>query len=451
MIGILWNLAAFLVALGLLIAVHEYGHFWVARRCGVHVERFSLGFGKAIWRKMGKDGTEYTLAMIPLGGYVKMLDERVEEVPEHLKHQAFNNKPLWQRSAIVAAGPAANFIFAFFLYWLVMMIGTPAIKPVVGDVAPDSIAQKAGITAGMELTGVSGIKTADWDSVNLQLIGHIGDPELTITAIPENSQGFEVNKRLDLENWTFDPEKESPLRTLGIIPFRPAVLMSVAQVTEGSPAQASGLQAGDKIIAIDGTEINQWQQAVEAIRQSPNKPLSVSVLRAGETLTLELTPGLRKQGDIDIGFAGVAPEVEPWPESYRFNMQYGPLEAVPAALTKTWQIVVLTAEMVKKLLTGDVAVKNLSGPISIAKGAGMTAQIGLVHFLGFLAFISVNLGIINLFPLPVLDGGHLLFFGVEAVTRRPVSEKVQEFGYRIGSALLVMLMAVALFNDFARL
>ncbi|MFD2179257.1 sigma E protease regulator RseP [Veronia pacifica] len=451
MIGILWNLAAFLVALGLLIAVHEYGHFWVARRCGVHVERFSLGFGKALWRKMGKDGTEYTIAMIPLGGYVKMLDERVEDVPEHMKSQAFNNKPLWQRSAIVAAGPAANFIFAFFLYWLVMMIGTPAIKPIVGEVTSESIAANAGITPGMELTRVSGIKTADWDSVNLQLIGHIGDSSLTLTAKPADSQGIEVTKTLNLDNWSFDPEKESPLRTLGVIPFRPAVLTEVAQISGGSPAEVSGLQAGDRLVSVNGSAVTQWQQVVDVIRQSPNKTVTLGVERDGRDVSLSLVPGVREHDGEEIGFAGVSPKLEPWPESYRFLMQYGPLEAVPAALTKTWQIVALTTEMVKKLLTGDVAVKNLSGPISIAKGAGMTAQIGLVYFLGFLAFISVNLGIINLLPLPVLDGGHLLFFGIEAVTRRPVSEKVQEMGYRVGSALLVMLMAVALFNDFARL
>ncbi len=451
MSGILWNFVFFILSLGILVAIHEYGHFWVARRCGVKVERFSIGFGKALWKRVGKDGTEYTLAMIPLGGYVKMLDERVDDVPEDMKDRAFNNRPLWQRSAIVAAGPFANFLFAFFVYWLVMIIGVPALKPVIGEVIPQSIAAKAGLEKGMELVGVSGIKTSDWQSVNLQFIAHMGDDEMRLSVKPEANAAFTLDKKLDLASWSFDPESQSALNTLGIVPYTPAVTTVVNEVMEGSAAQESGLMKGDQIIQINGESIENWKSVVDFIRTHPKMLLKISVLRNGTTETLSLLPDAKKEGQIEVGYAGIAPVMEPWPDSYRYTLQYNPITAIPAAMDKTWHMVVLTVEMIKKLFTGDVAVKNLSGPISIAKGAGMTADYGFVYFLGFLALISVNLGIMNLFPLPVLDGGHLLFFGIEALTRRPVSERIQEIGYRVGSAIIVALMAVALFNDFARL
>ncbi|MCQ1058535.1 sigma E protease regulator RseP [Photobacterium sp. DNB23_23_1] len=450
MTGILWNLGAFLLALGILIAVHEYGHFWVARRCGVYVEKFSIGFGKALWRKVGKDGTEYTLAMIPLGGYVKMLDERVEPVESDRRHMAFNNKTLWQRSAIVAAGPLANFVFAIFAYWVVYLIGVPAVKPVIGEIAPQSIAAEAGIESGMELKTISGIKTAEWESVNMAMISHIGDDEMVVT-VAESGTSYEVEKYLDLSNWSFDPESERVLTTLGITPYSPKITLVISQLVEDGAAISAGLRLNDEIIAIDGESVTEWQQVVDAVRSHPQQVLAMDVLRDGESVTLSLTPEAKPEGEELVGYAGFAPKVDPWPESYRINLQYGPIEAVGKAAEKTWQLVTLTFDMVTKLVTGDVAMKNLSGPISIAKGAGMTADYGVVYFLGFLALISVNLGIVNLLPLPVLDGGHLMFFAIEAVTRRPVSERVQDIGYRVGSAILVALMAVALFNDFTRL
>ncbi|WP_041394493.1 sigma E protease regulator RseP [Photobacterium profundum] len=451
MMSVLWNLGSFILALGILIAVHEFGHFWVARRCGVYVERFSIGFGKSLWRKVGKDGTEYTLAMIPLGGYVKMLDERVDDVPADKKHMAFNNKPLWQRSAIVAAGPMANFIFAIFAYWVVYLIGIPAVRPIIGDVAPQSIAAEAGISSGMELKSISGIKTADWESANMAMISHIGDKEMVITVTEPNND-YEVQRTLNLSTWSFDPESERVLTTLGIAPYSPAITLSISQLVDGGAAIDAGFRLNDKIVAIDNTPITQWLEVVDAVRSHPEQALLFDLEREGQRVSVTLTPKLKKLANDElIGYAGFAPEVEAWPESYRINLQFGPIEAVGKATEKTWQLVTLTFGMVTKLVTGDVALKNLSGPISIAKGAGMTADYGLVYFLGFLALISVNLGIVNLLPLPVLDGGHLMYFAIEAVTRRPVSERVQDLGYRVGSAILVALMAVALFNDFTRL
>ncbi|HIF9450297.1 TPA: sigma E protease regulator RseP [Photobacterium damselae] len=451
MMGFLWNLGAFLLALGILIAVHEFGHFWVARRCGVYVERFSIGFGKAIWQRKGKDGTEYTLAMIPLGGYVKMLDERVEAVPEHQRHMAFNNKKLWQRSAIVAAGPFANFVFAVFAYWVVYLIGVPAVKPVIGEVAPQSIAAQGGIVPGMELKSISGIETPDWESVNMAMISHIGDKQMAVT-LTEPHSNIDVKRTLNLTDWSYDPERENVLTTLGLTPYTPAITLVISQLVDNGAAINAGFQLNDKIIAVDGEPIKQWQTFADLVKANPGKTLNVEVLRDNAPLTLALTPAVKDLKDgSKVGYVGIAPKVDAWPEDYRINLQFGPIESVAKATEKTWQLVTLTFDMVTKLVMGDVAIKNLSGPISIAKGAGMTADFGLVYFLGFLALISVNLGIVNLLPLPVLDGGHLMFFAIEAVTRRPVSEKIQDIGYRVGSAILVALMAIALFNDFTRL
>ncbi|NOH47277.1 sigma E protease regulator RseP [Vibrio rotiferianus] len=452
MTGILWNLVSFIVALGILVAVHEFGHFWVARRCGVKVEKFSIGFGKSIWSKVGKDGTEYSISMIPLGGYVKMVDSRIDDIPEHEKHLAFDQKPLWKRTSIVAAGPIFNFLFAIVAYWLVFLIGVPAVKPVIGEVTPNSIVAQAGIESGMELKSISGIKTPDWESVNMGLISHIGDDSVTMTLSSANEVGSEVTRTLDIRDWNFDPETQSTMQSLGFKPYTPEVFTELAQVSEGGAAEKAGLQADDKIIAINGNKISKWEEVVEAIRSHPETPMELTVLRQGEEQSFTLTPGSRELANKQlVGFAGIAPKVAEWPESYRFELQFGVFESIGKAIDKTGQVIGLTISMLKKLIVGDVGLNNLSGPISIAKGAGATADYGLVYFLGFLALISVNLGIINLVPLPMLDGGHLLFFAIEAVIRRPVPEKVQEMGYKIGGAIIFSLMALALFNDFTRL
>ncbi|HHF3231258.1 sigma E protease regulator RseP [Vibrio sp. RM-44-3] len=452
MTGILWNLISFIVALGILVAVHEFGHFWVARRCGVKVEKFSIGFGKSIWSKVGKDGTEYSISMIPLGGYVKMVDSRVDEVPEHEKHLAFDKKPLWKRTSIVAAGPIFNFLFAIFAYWLVFLIGIPAVKPVIGEVTPNSIVAEAGIESGMELKSISGIKTPDWESVNMGLISHIGDDLMTVTLTSANEVGSEVTKTLDLREWKFDPETQSAMQSLGFAPYTPEVYRVIEQVSQGGAAEKAGVLPGDEVVAIGQQRVTEWKQVVEAVRSNPDTPIELTVLRQGYEQTLTLTPGGRELANKEVvGFAGIAPKVAEWPESYRFDLQFGVFESVGKAVDKTGQVIGLTISMLKKLIVGDVGLNNLSGPISIAKGAGATADYGLVYFLGFLALISVNLGIINLVPLPMLDGGHLLFFAIEAVIRRPVPERVQEMGFRIGGAIIFSLMALALFNDFTRL
>lgn len=451
MIDILWNFASFIIALGILVAVHEFGHFWVARRCGVKVLQFSIGFGKALYKKVGKDGTEYSLSMIPLGGYVKMVDTRVEKVPDELVPVAFDKQSLLKRSAIVFAGPAFNFIFALFAYWLIFVLGTPAIKPVVGDVAPSSIAAKADVRAGMEFVSINGEKTPTWESVNFALVQQIGESSMTATFHSPDDIGSDHTTVLDLTKWHFDPTTQGAIQSLGIVPFTPPIELELTQVSANGPAAIAGLEVGDKLISANGMALTGWDDFVNVIQAHPDQPVALQIERNGVERSITLTPEAKQQGDTLIGFAGVVPTIGDWPASYLFDVQYGPLEAMGKSAEKTWQVIELTVSMVKKLITGTVGLENLSGPISIAKGAGATAEYGLVYFLGFLALISVNLGIINLVPLPMLDGGHLLFFAIEAVIRRPISEKIQEVSYRIGGVILFSLMALAIFNDVTRL
>ncbi|MBK0096953.1 sigma E protease regulator RseP [Erwinia sp. S63] len=449
MLSILWSFVAFIVALGVLITVHEFGHFWVARRCGVKVERFSIGFGKALWRRSDRQGTEYVIALIPLGGYVKMLDERVESVPAELRHQAFNNKTVLQRASIIAAGPIANFIFAVFAYWVVFIHGVPGVRPVVGEILNGSVAAEAQITSGMELKAVDGIETPDWDAVRMALIGKIGDSSTTLT-VSQFGEDATQQKQVDLREWQFEPDKQDPVVALGIRPRGPQIETTLAEVQSNSPASVAGLQAGDRIVKVDGQPLTQWQAFAAQVRDNPRKNMALDVERNGELVALTLTPEA-KPGNEAEGFAGVIPRVIPLPDEYKTVRQYGPFAAIGEASVKTWQLMKLTVSMLGKLITGDVKLNNLSGPISIAQGAGLSAEYGVIYYLMFLALISVNLGIINLFPLPVLDGGHLLFLAIEKIKGGPVSERVQDFSYRIGSILLVLLMGLALFNDFSRL
>jgi regulator of sigma E protease len=450
MTAILWNLGSFIVALAILIAVHEWGHFWVARLCGVRVERFSLGFGKVLFSRKDKLGTEFSLSLIPLGGYVKMLDERVDTVPDELKSQAFNNKPVWQRFAIVVAGPLANFVFALFAFWMMFMVGVPTVKPVIGEVRAQTAAAAAGLQSGMEILQIGGETTADWEGVAYALVSHLGEEAVPLTV--QDERGNRLEKQLSLHGWALDgKEEQAPFVTLGIEPLGPQVTLEVGQLIPDGSAERAGLRVGDWLTAANGQLLTDWQQFVALVQASPDAPITVEVLRAGVRQQLVMTPAARKsQGKVQ-GYVGLAPKVLPLDDKYRIELHYGPFAALWAGMEKTAAVMKLTLDMLGKLITGVVSLDNLSGPISIAKGAGSTASFGLVYFLGFLALVSVNLGIINLFPLPVLDGGHLLFFVIEAITGRPVPEKVQEYAFKFGAAVLVCLMGIALFNDFLRL
>ena len=440
----LWSLASFIVVIGVLVFVHEYGHFWAARKCGVKIHRFSIGFGKVLWSRKDKYETEFAVSMIPLGGYVKMLDERNETVPPELKSQAFNSKTVLQRAFIIIAGPLANFLFAIFAYWVIYLVGIPSVKPVIAEVQPNSIAARAQIQPNMQIIAVDGEATPDWESINLQLATKIGSAQVTLTM-----KNFEDNvqqvKTLNLSGWRFNPEKESAFGSLGIKPVGGIVEMKISKLIENSPAQKAGLQIGDLIFTSEGEPI-EWETFVTDIQKGD--VLKLVIEREGQTFPLELKPELN---DKDKWFVGIAPTFHEVAEKYRTELKYDMLEALQKGVEKTFQLVWVTVKVIGKLLSGDLSLTNLSGPISIAKGAGVSSQIGLVYYLSFMALISVNLGIMNLFPLPVLDGGHLVFLAAEGIMRKPLSEKIQEVSYRIGATLLLMLTLFALFNDFARL
>ncbi|MFT4993251.1 MAG: regulator of sigma E protease [Paraglaciecola sp.] len=450
MFTFLWSLVSFILALGILVAVHEWGHFWVARRCGVKVERFSIGFGKALWRRTDKLGTEYVIAAIPLGGYVKMLDERVDQVAEQDLPHAFNRQHVLKRIAIIAAGPGVNFLFAIFALFLMYLIGLDTVKPLIGEIQKDSIANVSGLQSDVIIKAVGGRETPDWEAVNYELMSHIGNASMQIAFIQQDSDVIK-SLTLNISDWEFDPEKVSALSSLGITPFRPEITTTLGLVAENSAAQAIGLAAGDKILRLDGTTMENWEQIVGYIAQRPEVNVTIDVQRDFASQRLSGVIGTKEQDGVALGYLGVSPTFAPWPEGLLFSHQYAVGEALSRATSKTWRLMTLSVEMIGKLLSGDVSVKNLSGPISIAQGAGMSASSGLVYFLSFLALISVNLGIINLLPLPVLDGGHLLYYFIELLSGRPVPDAVQEVGFKIGGVLLLLLMSIAIVNDITRL
>lgn len=449
---IIQTILATVVTLGLLVTIHEWGHFWVARRCGVQVLRFSVGFGKSLWLHKGKDGTEYSISAIPLGGYVKMLDEREGDVPEHLKSRAFNNKSVIQRIAIVAAGPLVNLIFAVFAYWLMFVVGVSSVVPVIGAIEPGSIAARAGIPVGAEVVEVDGYPVRSWDDVNLRFASHIGESKkLLITVVTAASRNAQVYGAV-LDEWNVDIENESPLSAMGIRPYRPEVKPVLGQILPDGAAAEAGLQVGDIIQEVNNTHIDDWMALVNIIQQSPEKPLDFTVERNSMMTVLRVIPKrtVLDSGEVQ-GVIGAGVKAPEWPENMLRTVQYGPVESVAAAFNKTVHMVSLTLDSIWKMIEGVISVKNLSGPITIAKVAGASAASGFEPFISFLAYLSISLGVLNLLPIPVLDGGHLLYYGIELITGKPVSEKIQVIGFKLGMALLLSLMALAIFNDFMRL
>ncbi len=449
MLSFIWSLAAFVVTLGILVTFHELGHFWVARRCGVKVLTFSVGFGKPIWQRQAKDGTHYQVGIIPLGGYVRMLDERADEVSAADKANTFNSKSIKQRAAIVAAGPIANFLLAIVVLWGMFLIGVPSIKPVIGEVTENSIAARANVISPAEIIAVDGKETIDWQQVNLAFAGALGQQQVDVVVRDEKLREHEFS--LDISGWRLGQQQIPTFMALGLQPYRPHITMVLTQIAAESPAATAGLAVGDKIVAYNGTPAEDWPQTSDFIAKSANTTVTFTVLRNGQTETIDVVIGERETAQGNIGYLGVAPTVEPYPEHYRFVQQYGLIDGLVKGTERTWELMVLSVKMIGKLLTGIVSVSNLSGPVAIAEGAGTSASYGLVYFLGFLALISVNLGIINLVPLPMLDGGHLAFLAVEGIRGKAVSEKVQAVFYRIGGALIFALMAIAISNDILRL
>lgn len=450
--GLVQNILAVIVVLGLLVTFHEFGHFWVARRCGVKVLRFSVGFGKPFWSKVDRHGTEFAVAAIPLGGYVKMLDEREAPVPTEQLDQAFNRKSVWQRIAIVAAGPIANFLLAIVAYWALFVAGTTTVAPVVGDITPESPAAQAGLAQGVEITSIQGDAMRSWEEINLKLVSLIGfSGELSLEARPENASTAQAYQ-LPVSNYMVRQDPPQPLQSLGVAPWRPDVPAVLGQVVDGQAAAQAGLEAGDRIVAIDGVNVDDWMQFVTMVRESAGQTLAVNYQRNGEQGTLSLTPGSNTlESGAQVGYIGAGVQQVEWPEALQREIRYGPIEAVGQAVSRTGEMTLLTLDAIRKMFVGLISPSNLSGPITIAQISGDSARAGMEAFIGFLAYLSISLGVLNLLPIPVLDGGHLLYYFIEIVRGRPVSEQAQAVGLRIGLAMVGTLMLTALYFDLMRL
>jgi regulator of sigma E protease len=454
-ISIFHSIAAFIVAIGVLVTIHEFGHFWVARKMGVKVLRFSVGFGKPLWiKRIGADQTEYVLAAIPLGGFVKMLDEREGDVDAADLDRTFNRKSVWKRFAIVIAGPVFNFIFAIAAYYVIYLAGVAGIKPVIGEVENPSPAYTAGLVKQDRIISVNGVETPSWEKARFTLLEEaVGQDSLVLEV-----QGRDLSiqqKTIDISNLGLLQEEQIDLMgELGISTWRPDIAPIIDGVIAGGAAEAAGVKAGDLVVSINGQAIRNINHWVETIRANPEKALNLVVKREGEATTLQLTPRLTQADGESYGFIGVKNLVE-IPDEIRQEMEvverYGPITAMAESLDKTWRMSWLTLRVLGKLVVGEASVKNLSGPITIARYAGITASIGFEQFLGFLAIISISLGVLNLLPVPMLDGGHLFYYLIEIIKGSPVSEAVEVVGQKIGIALLFGLMSIAIYNDLVRL
>lgn len=447
----LYMIIGTLIALGVLVTFHEFGHFWVARRCGVKVLRFSVGFGTPLLRWHDRQGTEFVVAAIPLGGYVKMLDEREGEVPPALVDQSFNRKSVGQRIAIVAAGPIANFLLAILFFWVVAMLGSQQVRPVIGAVEAGSLAATAGLNVGQEIVSIDGKPTNGWSAVNLQLVRRLGESGTLRVGVVDEGATAERQHEIQLNQWLKGADEPDPIQSLGLRPWRPALEPVLAEIDPKGPAAAAGLKTGDKLLALDGVSLNDWQQVVDTVRARPQSKVNLRIERDGAQLDVPVTLARKGEGQAAGGYLGAGVKGVQWPAQMLREVSYGPLEAVGEGLSRTWNMSVLTLESLKKMLFGELSVKNLSGPITIAKVAGASAQSGVGDFLNFLAYLSISLGVLNLLPIPVLDGGHLLFYLIEWARGRPLSDRVQGWGVQIGISLVVGVMLLALINDLGRL
>jgi len=449
--SLLWTVAAFIVALGVLIVVHEYGHYLVARLCNVQVLRFSVGFGRPLFTWRGRDGTEWVIAAVPFGGYVKMLDEREAPVASEALPRAFNRQSVWRRTAIVAAGPVANFLFAITVYAGLFMVGLPEARPIVGAPTSGSAAAAAGLRAGDTIVSVDGEAVSTWQQFRWHVLkAALQGEQLRLERISDQRHLSEAV--LDLRRFAGTDAEGDLLATIGLQLFRPPLAPLLGQVETGSAAERGGLKAGDLVVRIDDLPIDSWNTFVDAVRASPARPLHFTVLRDKRVLQLAVTPDVREVSGERFGRIGAAPLV---PASHLERIlvrtQYGPLEAFARATNKTFDIALFSLRMLGKMLLGEVSWKHLSGPVTIADYAGQSAQMGWISYLTFLALISISLGVLNLLPIPLLDGGHLMYYAFEVVKGSPVSERVMELGQRVGLTLLLIMMAFAFYNDINRL
>ncbi len=446
------TIVAFIVALGLLIVVHEYGHYIVARWCGVKVLRFSVGFGRPLLKKqIGLDRTEWVVAAIPFGGYVKMLDEREAPVETREVHRAFNRQSVWRRFAIVVAGPLANFLFAIAVYAGLFMYGLPEARPVLGAPPAGSVAAAAGLRPGDTVRAVEGEPITTWQELRWRVLqAALQRSPLKLEIV--NERGHLNTLTLDLRSFPADDVESDALERVGLRLYRPPLDPVIGQVVGGGAAERAGLASGDRVVLADGKPVDSWEALVAAVQAKPGLPLGLTIERDGVRRTIEVVPASVALGERRIGRIGAAPQV---PASHADKMlirvQHGAAESLWKALLKTGDIALFSLKMLGKMLLGEVSWKHLSGPVTIADFAGQSAAMGWVSYLTFLALISISLGVLNLLPIPLLDGGHLMYYAIEIVKGKPLSERAMELGQRVGLALLLVMMAFAFYNDLNRL
>lgn len=451
MLDLIRNAGAFVVAIGILVAFHEFGHFWVARKLGVKVLRYSIGFGKPLWTRHGKDGCEYVLAAVPLGGYVKMLDEREGEVPPQEAHRAFNRQSPYKRFAIVAAGPIANFLLAIVFFWMVYTIGQPGLKPVVAAPPTESAAARAGVQAGEIIVRINGEAVVTWNGLRTVLLEKVVDRKALVLELQKSlSDSSTRSLTVPLNRVRMDPE--FLFADLGLSPFQPLIEPIISVVEPGGAAEQAGFKAGDKLLTRDGIVIDDWQTWALWVRANPAALPLVTFERDGQVLSLKPLLATIEENGVRMGRFGARIEL---PREARAALlaedRLSPMAAIPAAIEQTWRMSALTLKMFGRMFTGEVSVKNVSGPLQIAEAAGFTASVGAAAFLTFLAVVSVSLGVLNLLPVPLLDGGHLVYYTVEIIKGSPLSEKVMAMGQRVGLTFLILLMGLAFYNDLSRL
>ena len=446
------NLLFFLIAVAILVSFHEFGHFIVARWLGVRVLKFSIGFGKTIWRwQKTPTGTEYAVGLIPLGGYVRMLDEREGEVDVSERAEAFNRKPLSTRSLIVLAGPAANLLLAILIYWSIGLIGNEDLKPVVGSVTSGSPAEQAGFLQGDTIISIDGRRVRGWSEHRLYLLGQVGG-ESQISFLVQRDGLDPQTLTVDLvgsEDQYFNPAVLSSV--IGVLPDVPTPDAIVSDLVPEGPSEQAGVMIGDRILAVDGQLVRDWFELVEKIATGTGADLGLKIDRKGTTLELRVRAESQMVDGKQIRRIGIYGPGNPDFNDYLVRVRYGPGEAAARAVETTWLMSALTVNLFGKMLMGSASREHLSGPISIARYAGQSASLGLIQFLAFLAVLSVSLGIINLLPIPVLDGGHLVYFAAEGMLGRPLSDRILQWGQQFGIAFIVLLMGLAFYNDFLSL